>query len=175
LINKGAQIGKIEDIRLKMTFPELPIAEHYEYFGAKWVVKPNQISNKRFTWINEPDTENWMPMILLPKETKTTHIVFESFRWEEPVIQEELRCTLEIKTDKSKDYTAIDSWKYRLTAREWYDLAEGGTAHLSSSESIREKEDYIKPKDLHKYTGTKEEIKQPEKISSPSYLDYKKE
>lgn len=172
--NKGAQIGKVEDLRLRMTFPKLSIADHYEYFSAKWVVKPNQISDKRFTWINEPDTENWMPMILLPKETKTTHIVFESFRWDEPVIQEELKCTLEIKTDKSKGYKPIDTWKYRLTARDWYELAENGRAHLSSSDSTREKEEYMKPKDLHKYTGTKEEIKKPERDSSPSYLDYKK-
>jgi hypothetical protein len=172
LTNKGAQIGKIEDLRLKVTFPKLPIKEHHEYFSAKWIVKPNQISKKRFNWINEPETEKWMPMILLAKETKSIHIVFESFRWEEPVIQEELKCTIEIKTDKSKKYIPLDSWQYSLRDKDWYDLAENGRAHLCSSESSREKEEYIKPKDLHKYTGTKEEIKQPIKKSSPSYLDF---
>ncbi|AUP78835.1 hypothetical protein [Flavivirga eckloniae] len=174
LTNSGAQIGKIIDLRLKITFPDLPIPNHYEHFGAKWVVEGSELSDERFTWINKASTEKWIPIVLLANQTKTTHLVFESFRWEDPVIQKKMKCTLEIKTDKEDKYQEIDHWSYDLTTRTWYSLAEEGRAHLCSSELTKEKEEYIHPKDLHKYTSTKDEIKEPEKKSAPSYLDYKK-
>ena len=170
--NNGAQLGKVDDLRLKITFPELPIANHYEIFSAKWIVDANKLSKNRFDWIDKAVVEDWMPMIVLARETKTKNIVFESIRWEEPVIQNKMICTLEIKTDSSKTYQQISKWTFRLTAKEWVALAENGTSFSTSTDITQLEKEWIFPKDLHKYTGTKEDIAKGKSKSSPSYLDY---
>lgn len=155
-----------------MTFPELPIPNHFEIFQAKWIVDGNKLSKNRFDWIDKAVIEDWMPMIVLSRETKTRNIVFESMRWEEPVIQNKMLCTLELKTDDNKNYKQISQWTFVLTGSIWLDLAEKGTSFSCSSEQLNQIEEWISPKDLHKYTGTKEDISQNKPKSSPSYLDY---
>ncbi|RIH62729.1 hypothetical protein D1164_23395 [Mariniphaga sediminis] len=174
ITNNGAQIGKIEKLRLKVTFPDLPIANHYEIFHAKWIVNGNRISKNRFEWIKKAVIEDWMPMIVLSRETKTKNIVFENMRWDEPVIQNKILCTLEFKSNNHKKYKQIAQWTFHLTAKTWVAMTEKGTSFSTSSELSPTMEDWIFPKDLHKYTGTKEDITKIKIESSPSYLDYKK-
>lgn len=129
--NQGAQAGRIEDIRIKVTFPELPIPNHYEMFYPKWDVNGNELSKNRFTWIDNSVKENWMSFIILPKETKNKHLVFES-RWDEPVIQDIVECQLEIKCDNKKDWSKVTKWKLRITKGVWYDMAEKGVSYGTS-------------------------------------------
>lgn len=174
ITNKGAQLGKVEDIRLKITFPELPIANHYEIFSAKWIVAANRLSKDRFEWVEKAIIEDWMPMIVLARETKTKNIVFESLelRWEEPVVQNKMICTLEVKTDSSKAYQQISKWTFPLTVKNWLHLAEDGRSFTASTDIKKQEKEWIFPKDLHKYTGTKEEISKDRSKILPSYLDY---
>ena len=175
ITNKGAQVGKIENFRIRLTFPELPIKNHYENFNAKWVVDGKDLTKHRFDWIDKNVIGYWMPILVLPKETKSTHLVLESFRWEDPVIQSKLICTLEYKAENKTDYEKVDSWTFRLDAKSWVDMVESGRGRIASSEKNNHEKDYIMPKDLHKYTGTKEEIPNKIKKSEPSYLNYKEE
>jgi len=174
ITNKGAQPGKVENIRIKVTFPELPIPNHYEIFNAKWIVDGNKITKERFEWVDNAVIENWMPMIVLARETKTKNIVFENIRWEEPVIQNKMVCTLEIKTDANSNYEQIAKWNYSLTTKDWVFLVDNGKGFMVSEELNAVIEDKVFPKDLHKYTGTKEDFSKIKIKSSPSYLDYGK-
>jgi hypothetical protein len=170
--NQGAQAGRIDDIRVKITFPKLPIDGHYEMFYPKWDVNGKELSQNRFSWIKTSVKEDWMPFIVLPKETKNKHLVFET-RWDEPVIQESVECELQIRFDGKKEWKEISQWKIRLTKQVWYDMAENGVSYGTSPDLKMDKKDFIHPEDLHKYTGTKEPIENERKKSGPSYLDYK--
>lgn len=171
--NQGAQAGRINDIRVKVSYPNLPIQGHYEMFYPKWDVNGRELSHQRFTWIENSVKEDWMPFIILPRETKNKHLIFET-RWDEPVIQDKVLCELEIKYDEKPNWIKINDWDFKLTKRHWYDMAENGVSFGVSPNLKSEKKDFIHPDDLHKYTGTKEPIEGDERDNEPSYLDYKK-
>jgi hypothetical protein len=171
ITNQGAQAGRIDDIRVKVTYPKLPINDHYEMFYPKWDVNGKEITKNRFQWIETSVKEDWMPFIVLPRETKNKHLVFET-RWDEPVIQEDVNCSLEIKIDSRPDWKEISKWNFKLTKKHWVDMAENGVSFGVSPKLKKEK--YIFPEDLHKYTGTKEPLTVDKRDSKPSYLDYKK-
>ncbi|WP_031445651.1 hypothetical protein [Arenibacter algicola] len=172
--NNGAQIGKIEDIRIKISFPELPIPNHYEIFEPKWIVDGKKLTNNRFEWIDNAVLEDWMPTVIVSKETKIKEIVFET-RWEEPVIQKKMLCILEIKIDDKPKWIKAAEWNYFLDEKRWLNLAERGTAYISSPKPTQTKDVSIQPADLHKYTGTKEPLPKLDLNHAPSYLDYKKD
>jgi hypothetical protein len=112
-----------------------------------------------------------MPFSLLSHETKTKHIVFES-KWDEPVIQEKVLCELEIKYSTKSKWEKIEQWYYPLKSREWSELAEVGSSISTPTNKQDHAKEYIYPTDLHKYTGTKEEIQKDGFKASPSYLDF---
>lgn len=169
--NKGARLGNVEDMRIRVSFPGLPILGNYEMFYAKWIVDGKKITQERYKWIEKAIIEDWIPFVLLPRQTITKHIVFES-RWDEPVIQEEVLCELEIRANKSNQWKKITQWKYHLLTDEWSELAEVGTSFNTYPDDYYLNKDDINPMDLHKYTGTKEEIPKNGFKAAPSYLDY---
>lgn len=169
--NEGAQIGQIDDIRIRVSFPNLPIPGNFEMFYAKWEVDGQKLSRERFDWVENAVIDDWMPFSLLPRETKTKHLVFET-RWNEPVIQEKVLCDLEIKVRGNSKWVKIKQWDFCLTTVEWSELAEVGTSFSTSPNNNGNIKEYINPKDLHKYTGTKDEIPKDGFKASPSYLDF---
>lgn len=171
--NQGAQAGRIEDIRVKVSYPKLPINGHYEMFYPKWDVNGKEISKERFHWIENSVKEDWMPFIILSRETKSKHLVFET-RWDEPVIQDVVECKLEIKYGTRPKWQAVTKWKTHLTKEVWYDMAENGRSYGTSPELKETSKDFIHPEDLHKYTGTKDPIEPDKKDIEPAYLNYKK-
>jgi len=173
--NKGAQLGKIEDLRIRVSFPKLPIPGHFEMFYAKWIVDGKMISKERFNWIESAVIEDWMPFVLLPRDTKTKHIVFESFRWDNPVIQEEMLCELEILAKNRSRWEKITEWKFSLNVEVWSELVEVGTSISTSTDQKYEIREYLNPEDLHKYTGSKDHIPKNGFKAAPSYLDFPKE
>jgi hypothetical protein len=172
--NQGAQTGRIEDIRIKITYPKLPISNHFEMFYPKWDVNGKEISNQRFEWIEKSVKEDWMSFVLLSRETKNKHLIFET-RWEEPVIQGIVNCALEVKyTGTKAKWKEIGKWTTHLTKDTWYDMAENGRSYGTSPNIEENIKELIYPLDLHKYTGTKDSIEPDQKDTPPSYLDYKK-
>ncbi len=178
IANDGARPGRVVDMRIVVKFPNLPIKGNYENFLPHWEVdsmKFNQAEKRdRFQWLKEVVLGDWMSFIVLPKQTITKHIIFES-RWDKPVIQNDVLFIAEIITDSSKDWKNIGEWKFSLSNIYWSELTENCTSiRALRINNKKSNELNIFPKDLHKYTGTDEKIVSGGFKTSPSYLDYPK-
>ena len=170
ITNEGARPGKILGLRLVLRFSELPIPDNREYFYAKWEVEGSKISRERFTWIDEGKVAHWMPFVVLPKDTVTKHLVFES-TWDEPVIQNRIDCSMEIYSDLDRTWQELAQWDVVLSPTVWGELTNRGSAFSYETEVLH-REDRIQPPDLHKFTGSKEPIPELGLGAAPSYLDY---
>ncbi len=176
--NDGAKSGRINDMRVIVKYPKLPIANHWEVFLPKWdidSIKFRQSEVKgRFRWLDNAVLCDWMPFIVLSKQTVSKHLIFET-RWDKPVIQERVVFTLEVKIDNAKKWESVDSWELSLTKEVWSELAEVGTPIGTPSKNrLAMMQDYIIPKDLHKYTGTDGPIPHGGFKAEPSYMNYPK-
>jgi hypothetical protein len=173
--NQGARPGVINGLRLRLHFPKIPIPGNCDIIEPTFEIAPvdaREISQHRFEWIDKIVVDDWMPFIVLPKTTVTKHFVFEK-RWEDPVIQELINCTLEMRSD-SDTWHEVTSWHLSLRPEFWSELVSGGafTFHPNKTETVPT--DCVPP-DLHKYTGSKAKIPQGGlALEHDSYLDYPK-
>src|SRR5271157_13468 len=102
--NEGARPGVIKGFRLRLHFPRIPIPGNSESIQPAFEIAPQDakhISKDRFEWVDKIVVGEWMPFTVLPKTTVTKHFVFEA-KWEDPVIQEVVNCTLEIRSASAK-------------------------------------------------------------------------
>lgn len=174
--NDGAKPGRISDMHIHVYYPKLPIPNHWEIFSPKWDIDTTKFrkSEDRFRWIDNAVLSDWMPFIVLSKQTISKHLIFET-RWDKPVIQEKVTFTLEVKTDVDKEWKKIDSWNLSLTKEIWSELTEIGTSiGTASNKNLVVTENLLSPKDLHKYTGTDESIPHGGFKAKPSYMNYPK-
>lgn len=174
ITNEGARPGIIDGLRLRLHFPELPIPGNCEIIPATFEVDPsdaNLIDSERFEWIDKLVQGDWMAFTVLPKATVTKHFLFES-RWEEPVIQNLMECTLEMRSFAGT-WKTVATWSLPMMLDIWSALDRGGSfsryPHESDSLDVA-----CSPPDLHKYTGTKDEIPKNGFSAPPSYLNYPK-
>lgn len=172
--NEGARSGVVVGLRLRLHFPGIPISGNCEFIGPTFEIaaaNAEKITKNRFEWIDQIVMGDWMPFTVLPKTTVTKHFVFES-RWEEPVIQEVVDCTLEILSDV-RTWQAVTTWHLSLDGATWSELADVGTCitYLSEAHGV---EKGVYPPDLHKYTGTKAQIPKGGFLAGNSHLDYPK-
>lgn len=110
--NIGARTGKIVGLRIRLRYQDLHTKQNFEFFSPKWEVdykKYYPISGKRFEWIDKAVIGEWMPFVVLPKQTMVKHLVFET-RWEEPVLHENITFDLEILTSSSKRWQKVAHW-----------------------------------------------------------------
>lgn len=117
ITNVGAQAGKIIGARVRVTYPDLSISNNYEFLNPIWDVdyeKYNPISNKRLEWIDTAVVGEWMPFVVLPKQTVSKHLVFES-HWDEPVFYNNAIFELEIRTSTSKKWGKVARWDISLS------------------------------------------------------------
>jgi hypothetical protein len=172
--NGGACPGHIRGVRLTLRFPLLPIPNNREYIYAKWEIDPTharRINRDRFQWLRELTISDWMPFTVLPKQTVTKHLIFET-RWNDAVIQKQVQYTLELVSDARAGWQQVASWELPFTARDWGELANRGTSLSVSPLGSIEMESPCHPIDLHKYTGSKEPIPKEGFNAGPSFLDY---
>ena len=175
ITNEGARSGKVVGLRIRTKFPDLPISNNYEIFPPLCEVDYKVFEpfiNKRFEWLDNAVLGEWSPFVVLPKQTVTKHLVFET-RWDEPVIQDNVVFELEMYTDVSKKWKKLAEWEFHLSPAVWSELAEVGSS-FGCTEKISESinKDSINPPNLHKYTGTKNTIPKGGFGAKPSYLDY---
>jgi hypothetical protein len=173
--NEGARPGVINGLRLRLHFPRIPIPENREFIKPIFEIAPENakyIDKDRFDWVDKIVVGHWMPFTVLPKTTVTKHFVFEA-KWEDPVIQEALDCSLEIRSDSGK-WRKVTSWGIPLLAAVWSHLVDRGGAITYSPDAEDSIEPACAPPDLHKYTGTKAHIPKGGLFAGNSYLDYPK-
>jgi hypothetical protein len=173
--NEGARPGVVKGLRLRLCFPGIPIPGNHESITASFEIAPENskhIDEDRFQWIDKIVVGAWMPFTVLPKATVTKHFVFEA-RWEDPVIQETVTCTLEVS--ESGIWRKVVSWRLVLDATIWSELADNGGAISYIPDGDVSAQSTCVPADLHKYTGTKTPIPKGGLSGAPSYLDFPKD
>lgn len=111
-----------------------------------------------------------MPFAVVPKETVTKHFIFES-RWEDPVVQDLIDCTLEIRSN-SGTWQPATSWRLHLSSEVWSGLVDNGVSVSFPPNEAGSGEENCVPTDLHKYTGTKDKIPKSDFGQHEAYLDY---
>ena len=169
--NEGARPGVIDGLRLRLHFPKLPIPGNCEFLPPSFEVNPanaNEISSARFDWIDKIVVGEWMPFIVLSKATVTKHFIFES-HWEEPVIQEVVDCSLEMRA-RAGQWKTVTTWHLCLDEAFWSLLTDSGSGVLYPVDA-QPAHATCTPTDLHKYTGTKAQISKVS-LPGPSRLDY---
>jgi len=162
-------------MRLRADYPALPIPGAHEYWELNREVDPQQsdehLSNI-LAWKRKATIGKGAPFILLPKESKAKRLVFE-VRWEEPVIQKEILFALEVYSERSRNWKTYETWPYPLPDEVWVLLANESRT-MAVQPASKPKVDFpaTKPADLHKYTGTKDDLKKKRLTLEPSYIDY---
>lgn len=77
--------------------------------------------------------------------------------WYDPVIQNNVDLTLEIYTESEREWIKVNNWNFILNPFVWDDLTSG-SSYTIKPEYHLPIEESVYPKDLHKYTGSKEPI-----------------
>lgn len=176
IANSGAQALLIDDIRLSLHYPDVPIPKNHETVPVVWDMDPDSakdINKDRFTWLKELKHTDWMPVVVLPKATVLKHLIFEK-RWDEPVIQRRIFVGLHLHSSASKEWERVATWEIRLDNETWSELANVGTSMGYHPEgSVSAVRSQI-PDDLHKYTGSKDPIPEQGFGAHASFLDYPK-
>lgn len=176
--NDGAQPGRINDMRILVHYPNLPVTDHWEVFLPKWDVDSIKFrqcdTQDRFRWIKNATLSDWMPFIVLSKQIESKHFIFE-IRWDKPVIQKQIVFELQVKTNTNEEWIKIDEWELSLSKEMWSELTEVGTSiGTSSKNSVKEHGNLVNPPDLHKHTGTYEKIPRGGFKAKPSCMNYPK-
>jgi len=154
--NEGARTGHVLGLRLRVTFPELPITGHYELLPVTFEIPhadTRKITAERFNWIEEIPAVHWVPFVVLARESKTKHFIFET-RWEDPVIQNKVDAQLEVLTSAEKAWRPVGRFQCNLTPHVWAQMVHGGSAFSYSAEGSPVVGRICNPPDLHKHTGT---------------------
>lgn len=173
ITNDGARTGNIIGLRLIFHYPDIPIPGNKETVNPVFEIKPSdarKIDQERFEWLDKLVIGEWMPFTILPRQSITKHLIFET-RWDYPVVQNRIKAHLEILSNKSKNWKQINEWDLYLDAASWGELANRGTSCSYTPKGFQQ-QSYAecKPDDLHKYTGSKEEIPTDGYNAAPSYL-----
>jgi hypothetical protein len=173
ITNEGARPGVVNGLRLRLHFPGIPIPGNRDFIETAFEIDPKdakQISSSRFEWLDKIVLGSWMPFTVLPKATVTKHFVFET-RWEEPVIQKIVTCTLQVRS-ASKAWKDVATWDLTLIGEIWSELANRGTSLAFDLKGVGHDAEGCFPADLHKYTGIKGPIPQGGFDMASSRLDY---
>lgn len=176
LCNPGAQPLLIQGVRIRLHFPEIPIPKNYELIHAKWEIKSEQarkIDKNRFQWLQDICPIDWMPFTVLSKATVTKHLIFET-RWEDPVIQTKTHVSIEVLSSSEKSWVVVGEWELNMGAKMWVEMASFGRGIVCVLKESKVEYGEKFPKDLHKYTGTKDPIPTTGGMSSSSSLNYPK-
>ena len=118
--NAGARSGIVQNLRLRIDYPELSIAGAHEYFSLTSEVNPSEYDKHRKNreWFEYARTGPGAPFILLTRESQTKQLVF-SRRWEKPINQRTIIFSVEIHSERSKKWQKYETWKHRLTEGDW--------------------------------------------------------
>ncbi|MBC7879422.1 MAG: hypothetical protein H7Y59_19815 [Anaerolineales bacterium] len=153
ITNVGARAGKILGLRIRINYIDVQVPKNYEFFNPQWDVDYriyNPISDKRFEWFDKAIIGEWMPFTVLPKQTVTKHLIFES-RWDKPIIQENINFELEVYISSTRKWKKVAKWQGYLTSEVWSETIDSMASFIireASSDAI-DLEDRPNLTDLH--------------------------
>jgi hypothetical protein len=76
--------------------------------------------------------------------------------------------------DSNEKWKQIGTWEFSLDARSWGELTNRGTGCYVNPKGAPQYGEICQPPDLHKYTGSREQIPEDGFGAPPSYLDFPK-
>jgi hypothetical protein len=120
LTNEGARIGKVLGLRILIHFLDSPKKNDFQEIYPRWEVdskKFNSLGND-FDGLEESTQMDWMPFILLPKQTVTKHIIFRE-RWDSMFVFEKVTFELEVFTNTTRKWKKVAKWKGTLENTIW--------------------------------------------------------
>jgi hypothetical protein len=176
-LNTGAQPLLIKGCRLRLHFLDIPIPKNAELIPVDWEIVQSdaeKITKHRFEWMEMIAPKEFMPFVVLSKQTVVKHSIFET-RWDDPVIQDRVRITMESYSSTNRTWQKGETWDVSLQKEVWADLANAGGSFSYPSPALQTDEERRTPADLHKYTGTREEIPSTGFNAPTSYLNYRLE
>lgn len=177
IANSGARPGVILGMRVKLHFPKVGPRNNRTLLQARFCVDASGVRDTtaaRFKWLENYATD-WLPFVVLPRETVFQHILFET-RWDIlVVVQEEAMATLEIYSDRRlrRKWRAVACWRVNLSPSTVSLLLSSksmigvGTMPLGSPTT----EATTVPSDLLKIVSSPEPLPAHE-AHEPSVLDY---
>lgn len=148
LTNSGARIGRVTSMRIVVHYPAIEVDDAYEAFrclGEFDLVEHEKDPTKPFRAFQQ----DFVPIVLLPKETVIKFLVFQT-RWDSPVTTT-IEVGLEVQTDASKDWRVIDTWVFHLDEIAWKTTEEGHTLISFTDDTLHM--DDRNPADLHQHTN----------------------
>jgi hypothetical protein len=174
ITNGGARPGIVLALRLSLHYPDIPIPNNRELVYADWEIDATdarEIDKHRFEWMDKLNVTDWRPFPILPKETVTKHIIFET-RWDDPVIQKRVVCQLELRSDAKAKWQKVAHWELDFSPATWAAMANHGTGFMFPPEGSPATLEACEPEDLHKYTGSKEPIPKENFAARHGKLNY---
>jgi hypothetical protein len=146
VVNSGARIGRILGYRLRVSYPSLPIEGAYETFSAAFVADQRALMTGG---LKAAIIDFWTPFSILPKAAVHQHIVFNR-RWDDPVVAEKIRFTLQQARDGQEGWADVGSWELDIDVESFAEMVRGSTYGVSP-EGIPGDVVEIQPADLYSY------------------------
>ena len=156
--NNGAKAGQVLGLRLRLSYPYLPIPGNYELLHAKCELSPSDAKRIGYNrnWIKDISWTDWLPFTVTPGSSITKHFIFET-RWDEPVAQKHALAELELLSSLDRVWHVVSTFDLHLDERLWPELLFGSSFTMNPRGSV-ELENTINPPDLHTYTRIKTKI-----------------
>jgi hypothetical protein len=174
-VNIGARVGRVLLYRLRASYPSLPISEAYEIFDAAFIVDSKSFMSsgpERFDWLSSAVLNDWHPFSVLPKEAVDRHVVFET-RWDNPVVSNLTRFTLQLRRDGHEGWIDVASWEVDMNTEMFADLARGSSYTATPIGDIPDDSTpQIYPADLYNYLKPDGPLPGPDPQDKGSRLVY---
>jgi hypothetical protein len=94
----------------------------------------------------------WMPVLVLPKETVTRHLVLQALAWDTPPLGR-ARGTLEVKL-RDKPWQTLERWSFDLDSHYWHHLY-GGSPVPGLPDSRKDRTPRLSPTNLQDKVAAK--------------------
>jgi hypothetical protein len=146
VVNSGARIGRILGYRLRVSYPSLPIEGAYETFSTVFVADQRALITGG---LKAAIIDFWTPFSILPKAAVHQHIVFNQ-RWDDPVVAETIRFTLQQARDGQEGWVDVGSWESDIDIESFDAMVRGSTFSVSP-EGIPGNVVEIQPADLYNH------------------------
>jgi hypothetical protein len=152
--NEGARTGIVDSLRVVVRYRDADPPDNFETFGPVVVLAQSlgitaDTTDARREWLDK--SPEWGPLLVLPKQTVTQHLVFESGPWYKRVFQP-MEITLEMHSSASADWVTVEQWTLQIDRDSWPHLL-GGSAYPGRAASWVDMGAPARPEDLNERLG----------------------
>ena len=170
IANTGAMPVTVRGLRLKVSYPDLPIPGAHEIWDLNHELdlETELVKGKGRTALKAIKGTG-TPFVVLQKSVIDKRFLFWC-RWEKPVVQS-LVLELEALTSRSKKWRRVESWQFKMLPDNWVYLVDAGGRFGvgADGQTVAKFHKAVSPPDLHKYTGPTDPLPSKPREHGPSY------